>query len=117
MFVLAIPCGALLAEREIEGIEQGLSLLVVLRRRGDRDVHAPELVDLVVLDLGEDDLFLDAQAEVATAVEAARVDAAEVPDAGDRDRDETIEELPHALAAQRHLRADGEVLANLEGCD
>src|SRR5690349_18923708 len=105
MFVLAIPCGSLLAEREIEGIEQGFALLVVLRRRGDRDVHAPELVDLVVLDFREDDLFLDAEAEVAATIERTRVDAAEVTDAGNRDRDETIEELPHALAAQQIGRA------------
>src|SRR3954469_11674198 len=105
MFVLAIPCGSLLAEREIEGVEQGTTLLVVLRRRRNRDVHSPELVDLVVLDFRENDLFLDAQAEIATAIEGARVDAAEVTDAGNRDRDETIEELPHALATQRHHRA------------
>src|SRR6185312_2062267 len=110
MFVLAIPYGSLLAEREIEGIQQGLSLLVVLRRRGNRDVHSPELIDLVVLDFRENDLFLDAEAEVAAAVERARVDAAEVTDAGDRDRHETIEEFPHALSTQRHLRADREVL-------
>src|SRR6185312_12321100 len=117
MFVLAIPYGSLLAEREIEGIQQGLSLLVVLRRRGNRDVHSPELIDLVVLDFRENDLFLDAEAEVAAAVERARVDAAEVTDAGDRDRHEAIEELPHAFAAQRHHRADRQVLANLERRD
>src|SRR5690349_3836617 len=114
MFVLAIPCGSLLAEREIEGIEKGFARLVVLRRRGDRDVHSPELVDLVVLDFRENDLFLDVEAVVATAIERARVDAAEITNAGDRDRDQTIEELPHALATQRHLRADRQVLANLE---
>src|SRR6187431_3268384 len=112
MFVLAIPYGSLLAEREIEGIEQGLALLVVLRRRRNRDVHSPELIDLVVLDFRENDLFLDAEAEVAAAVERARIDAAEVANARDRDRDETIEELPHAFAAQCHLRADRQVLAN-----
>src|SRR5215831_6444432 len=117
MFVLAIPYGSLLAEREIEGIEQGLSLLVVLRRRGNRDIHSPELIDLVVLDFRENDLFLDAEAEIATAVERARVDAAEVTDARDRDRDQTIEELPHAFTAQGHLGADREVLANLERRD
>src|SRR6186713_3259325 len=105
MFVLAIPCGSLLAERETEGVEQGTALLVILRRRGDRDVHAPELVDLVVLDFRENDLFLDAEAVVAAAVERTRVDAAEVTDAGNRDRHETIEELPHAFATQRHLGA------------
>src|SRR5690349_8856654 len=117
MFVLAIPYGSLLAEREIEGIEKGLALLVVLRRRRNGDVHSPELIDLVVLDFRENDLFLDAEAVVATAVERTRVDAAEVTDAGNRDRDQTIEELPHAFTAQRHLRADREVLTHLEGCD
>src|SRR3954470_2431912 len=117
MFVLAIPYGSLLAEREIEGAEQGTTLLVILRRRRNGDVHSPELVDLVVLDFRENDLFLDAEAEVAAAVERARVDAAEVTDAGNRDRDQAIEKLPHALAAQRHLRADGEVLAHLERSD
>src|SRR5262245_60010131 len=100
MFVLAIPYGSLLADRATEGFEQVFARLVVLRRRGDRDVHAPELVDLFVLDFREDDLFLDAQAVVATAVERTRVDATEVADARDRDRDETIEELVHALATQ-----------------
>src|SRR5262245_30128517 len=117
MFVLAIPYGSLLAERETEGFKQGLARLVVLRRRGERDVHAPELVDLVVLDFRENDLFLDAQAVVATAIEGTRVDAAEVANTRDRDRDQTIEELPHTLAAQRHLRSDGEVLAHLERSD
>src|SRR5690349_21847623 len=116
MFVLAIPCGSLLAEREIEGFEKGFALLVVLRRRGDRDVHSPELIDLVVLDFRENDLFLDAEAVVATAVERTRVDAAEVTDAGDRNRDQTIEEFPHAFAAQRHLRADREIFTHLERC-
>src|SRR4029079_10769775 len=81
------------------------------------DVHSPELIDLVVLDFRENDLFLDAEAEVAATIERTRVDAAEVTDAGNRDRDQAIEELPHALAAQRDLRADGQVLANLERRD
>jgi len=44
-------------------------LLVGLRCGGNRDVQAPQCVDLVVLDLGEDDLFLNAQVEIAAAVE------------------------------------------------
>ena len=73
-----------------------------------------ELVDLVVLDLGEDDLFLDADVVVAAAVERAARDAAEVAHARQRDGDEAVEELVHAHAAQRDHRADGHVLADLE---
>src|SRR5688572_30549837 len=42
MFVLAIDLGSflLLAEREVESLEQCSTRLVVSRRRGDRDVHA-----------------------------------------------------------------------------
>jgi hypothetical protein len=84
---------ALLAEGEAESIEQGPTFRVRLRRGGEGDVHAPERVDLVVLDLGEDDLFGDAEVEVAGAVETTRIDAAEVTDARQRDRDQALEEL------------------------
>src|SRR5574338_765856 len=82
MLVFAIcSVPALLAEREIEGLEQRPAFPVVARRRRDRDVHATDRVDLVVRDLRKDDLFLDAERVVATAVERARGDAAEVADA------------------------------------
>src|SRR6185295_11867565 len=68
-------------EREAERGEQRSRLVVGLRRGGDSDVHPPQNVDLVVVDLGEDDLFLEAQAVVAAAVEGAVRHAAEVADA------------------------------------
>ena len=43
-------------------------------------------VDLVVVDLRENDVFLDADRVVAAAVEALRVQAAEVAHARQRDR-------------------------------
>ena len=46
------------------------------------DIHAADLVDLVILDLGEDQLLLDAEAVVASAVEGVGVDTAEVTDTG-----------------------------------
>src|SRR5687768_8814606 len=102
----------LFAEREAEGFQQCLALRVRLRRGGD--VHAADRIDLVEVDLGENDLLGDAEVEVAAAVEAARRDAAEVADARQRDRDQALEELVHALAAQRDLHADRVVLAHLE---
>src|SRR5512138_1205408 len=68
----------LLLERETEGAQQGLALVVRLRAGRDADVQAADRVDLVVLDLGKDDLFLDADVVVPAAVERARRDAAEV---------------------------------------
>src|SRR5690606_11783282 len=104
-------------QREVERLEQRAALLIRPRSRRDRDIHAPHRVDLVVVDLGEDDLLADADVVVALAVERARRKSAEVADARDRDVDQPIEELVHPLATQRDLAADRETLANLEARD
>ncbi len=51
------------------------------------------------------------------AVEGLAADAAEVADAGDRDADQTIQELVHAVAAQGDLGTDGLALTQVERCD
>lgn len=63
---------------------------------------------------GEDQLLLDAQAVVAAAVKGVGVDAAEVADAGQGHVEQAVQELPHAVAAQGDLRADGHTLTQLE---
>src|SRR5688572_20804267 len=50
------PRGSL-SEGHSEVGEQCPSFLVVVGRRDERDVHPDDLVDLVVVDLGEDDLL------------------------------------------------------------
>src|SRR5882757_6481541 len=118
MLVFAIALEfLLLPEWEVESLEQCSAVTVIDRRCRNRDVHAPDLIDLVVLDLGENDLFLHAQAVVALAVERARRDAAEVTDAGHRNVDQPVEELVHASSTQRDLRADRESRTQLERCD
>src|SRR5882757_1372612 len=118
MLVFAIALEfLLLPEREVESLEQCSAVTVIDRRRRNRDVHAPDLINLVVLDLGENNLFLHAQAVVALAVERARRNAAEVTDAGHGNVDQPVKELVHASSTQCHLRADGESRTQLEGCD
>src|SRR5262245_47650721 len=90
-------------ERETEGIEQSPAARVVGRGRDDRDVHATGDVDAVVVDLREDQLLVDTERVVAPAVPRRGGKAAEVADPGDGDRDEAVEELPHAVAPQGHL--------------
>src|SRR6185436_13499696 len=101
-------------EREAERRQQRTRLVVGFRRGGDGDVHSPQGVDLVVFDLGENDLLLEAEAVVAAAVERAVGHAAEVADARHRDVHQAIEELVHSGAAQRHHAADREVGTDLE---
>src|SRR5690606_3688323 len=104
-------------ERHLEATEQGTRLLVGLGGGADDDVHAPDLVDLVVVDLGEDDLLFEAEGIVATTVKAVRVHAPEVTHARQRDVDQPVQELVHAGTAQGHLAADRHAFAQLEGCD
>src|SRR5699024_10179708 len=83
----------------------------------EADIHAADRVDLVEVDLGEDDLFLQAEGVVAAAVEGVAVDAAEVTHAGQRDVEQAIHELVHTLTTQGDLSADGHALAQLEVCN
>src|SRR5436190_4123815 len=108
---------AILRERHAERLEQGERLLVGARGRRDGDVEPAHLVDRVVVDLGKDDLLADAHRVVAAAVERARVEAAEVADPRDRDRQQPVEELVHPGVAQGDGDADGHVLAQLERGD
>src|SRR5690606_21667677 len=85
---------SLLPERHAEEVEEATGFLVRLRRGDYRDVHAPGGIDLVVADLGEHHLLLDAEAVVAVAVEAVGGHAAEVTHARQGDVDEAIEERP-----------------------
>src|ERR1700730_7333726 len=63
-----------LPEGKVECAEQRARFSVGLGGRANRDVHAPNIGRLVVVDLGEDDVLLDAQCVVAAAVEALGVE-------------------------------------------
>src|SRR5256885_3749000 len=110
--VLAIRL--LLPERHAEVREERFRVLIGPRRRDDVDVHAADLVDLVVDDLGEDHLLLEPERVVPSAVESLPRHALEVAHARQRDVDEPIEKLVHPRTTERHLRADRHALAQLE---
>src|SRR5215469_16332193 len=56
------------AQRNTEAFQQLASLLVVCRRRGQRDVHALDLVHPGVVNLGKDQLVLEPQGIVPAAI-------------------------------------------------
>src|SRR3569833_2775298 len=93
-------------ERELEFGEESFRFLVRAGRGHHHDVHAPDLVDLVVVDLGEHQVLLQAHGVVAAAVEGVAVQAPEVLHPRQRDGDQTIQELVHAIMAKGHLGAD-----------
>src|ERR1043165_5906800 len=106
-----------LPEREVECSEQGAGFVVIVRRGAHHDVRAPHLRRLVVIDLGKDDVLLDADAVVAASVEAFRIEPAEVAHSRQRDVHQAIKEVGRARLAQGDLSADRLVLAQLEGGD
>src|SRR5690348_12223849 len=105
---------SLLLEGEAERLEERATLLVVRGRGHDRDVHTAQAVDLVLVDLVEHDLLGETEGVVATAIELARVQTTEVADARQRERQEAVQELPHAVAAKRGVGADRHALTQLE---
>ena len=84
-------------EREVERFEQRLSFRGISCGRGNRNVHATNRVDLVVIDLWKNNLLGDAHAVVALTIERLRVKTAEITNPRNRDIHETIEKLVHAF--------------------
>src|SRR6185437_7663828 len=79
---IGFPFLLLLPERHAHLLQQRTSFGIRARRSGNADVHSLGLLHLRVVDFGEDQLILDAQREIAAAVERARRNAAEVAHAG-----------------------------------
>ena len=77
MDFFAIVSSSLAGEGSADLLQQGAGLFIGVRGGADDHIHAADLVDLVVLDLGEDQLLLHAQGIVAAAVEGVSGDAAE----------------------------------------
>src|SRR5256885_2633014 len=94
--------------------QERAAFLVVLGGGDDGDVHPFDLLDPVVVDLGEDDLLADAERVVPLPVERLRGDALEIAHAGQRDAHQAVEELVHPGAAQGNHRADRLPFAQLE---
>ena len=97
--------------------EQLACFLVGLSGGGDGNVHTTQLLDLIVIDLREDDLFLKTHGVVASAVECICGNTAEVTDTGKSNIEQTIEELPHTVLTQGDLNADMHALTELEVSD
>ena len=91
-FAISFPPPSSGDERGAHEPQELASFLVGLGGGADGNVHAAQLLDLVVLDLGEDDLLADAEAVVAAAVESVGGDAAEVADTRQGHVEEPVEE-------------------------
>ena len=62
----------------------------------------------------EHGLLGETKVVVALAIELVAVDAAEVADTGQREGQQTVQELPHAVATQGDVRTDGLAFTQVE---
>src|SRR5664280_3073460 len=93
-------------KREAEFLQEEPGLVVGPGRGNHGHVHSLGGLDLGVIDLRKDRMVADSHREVATSVEALRRQAAEVADTRQRDVDQAVQELVHAVPPQRHRAAD-----------
>lgn len=99
-----------IGEGHTEESEEFASLFVGVGGGGDDNVQAANFIDFIVVDFRENELFLDAEGVIASAVEGIAVDASEVADARESDIHELIEEIIHTGAAQSDFAADSHTL-------
>src|SRR5579883_1493454 len=97
---------ALAPEGQAHGAQESPRLFVGLRSRDDNDIHAANLIDLIVDNLREDQLFAEPHREVASSIERVRVHTLEVAHTGQGNVEEPVQKLIHDRAAQRDLGAD-----------
>src|ERR1017187_9956967 len=101
-------------EGEAEPPQQRATFGVVDCGSHDGDVHPALPIHLVRVDLVEHDLLHQTERVVPVTVELPVGQAAEVADTGQRDGQQAVEELPHAITAQRGVCADRHALTELE---
>src|SRR3954468_9611812 len=85
------PSRLRLLEGEAEVTEKGTPFGVVGRRGDHGDVHTPDAVDLVLVDLVEHDLLGETEGVVATTVELLGRQTTEVADARKRERQGAVQ--------------------------
>src|SRR6476620_9537404 len=104
-------------EREAKRLEQRAAFVVGLGSGHDGDVHAANAVNGILVDLVEHNLLGQTEGVVAVAVELLAAEAPEVADTRQCQRDQTVQEFPHAVATQSCVRTDRHAFAQLELCD
>src|SRR5205823_3320031 len=96
---------SVLLERESEPAQQRAALGIGGGGRDHCHVHSALAVHLVWVDLVEHQLLGEAERVIPPAVELLVAQSPEVTDPGQGQRQQPVEELPHPVAAQRHVRA------------
>src|SRR5690606_7966136 len=114
MLFLAIFLLQSVAEREFESTQQSAAFVIRTSSGGQGNVQTAQSIDLVVVDFREDDLLFHAHAVVATTIEGLGIQAAEVANPRQGDRQQAVQEFVHTITAQGNLDANRPTFTNLE---
>ena len=99
---------------EAEKAQQFTCFIVSLRGGGHDNIEPAHLIDLVVADFREHDLFLETHCIVTATVEALGVQPTKIPDAGHCNGDQAVQKFIHAFTAQGNLATDRHAFTQLE---
>jgi hypothetical protein len=105
---------SLCLERQAQTFEKVTTFIISLGSSYDGDVHSIDARDFVILDLRKKDLLGDTHGVVSTPIKGFRGEPTKVPDPGNSDRDQTIKEELHPVAAERNLGAERHACTELE---
>ena len=100
-------------ERQTERGEESVSLFVGLRCCDESDFHSVDSRVLVDVHLREDDLLLETEGVVSSAVHLLS-DSVEVSDSRERDADKPLKELVHLHVAKGGFHTDRHALTETE---
>ena len=100
-------------ERQTERGEESVSLFVGLRCCDESDFHTVDPRVLVDVNLREDDLLLESEGVVSSAVHLLG-DSVEVSDSREGDADKPLKELVHLHVAEGDLHSDRHTLTETE---
>src|SRR5690606_25149331 len=105
------------AEREFESTQQCATFIIRPSSGGQSNVQTAQSIDLVVIDFRENDLLFNAHAVVTTTIEGLGIQAAEVANPRQGDRQQTIQEFIHTIATQSNFNANRPSFADFEASD
>src|SRR5258708_2927173 len=108
---------SLLPERHSHMLQQRQALGIGLGCGCNRNIHSLGFLDFVVVDLGKNQLILQAQRVVAASVKRFGRHAGEIAHTGQSHVHQAVQKLVHTVAPQRDHGADRHAFAQLESSD
>ena len=104
----------LTCERHAEHLQELFTFFVRLSGRGKYDLHTSDLINFIVIDFWENQLFGQAEAVVAATIEAFARNTMKVSNARQCDVEQTVNEFIHAVTAKGYFNADWHAFTNLK---